>query len=73
MTPDGERLISGSDDGTARVWDAASGRELLVLKGHTGLYARVTDIWVTSDGDRVITNSWDGTTRVSCSWGTLAR
>ena len=26
----------GESDGTAKVWDAASGRELLTLRGHTG-------------------------------------
>ena len=35
-SPDGTRLATGSEDGTAKVWDAAGGRELLTLKGHTG-------------------------------------
>ena len=30
-SPDGTRLLSGSHDGTARVWDANSGIELLSL------------------------------------------
>ena len=34
-SPDGTRLATGSRDGTAKVWDAAGGRELLTLKGHT--------------------------------------
>ena len=34
--PDGARIVSGSDDKTVRVWDAASGDELLVLRGHEG-------------------------------------
>ena len=36
FSPDGARIVSGSDDGTVRVWDAASGAELLVLRGHEG-------------------------------------
>ena len=34
-SPDGTRLATGSWDGTAKVWDAAGGRELLTLRGHT--------------------------------------
>jgi WD40 repeat protein len=29
---DGRRVLTGSADGTARIWDAATGRELLVLR-----------------------------------------
>ena len=36
FSPDGARIVSGSDDSTVRVWDAASGDELLVLSGHAG-------------------------------------
>ena len=37
VTPDGSRLVSIHDDGTARAWDAASGRELSQFKwGHSG-------------------------------------
>ncbi len=36
FSPDGARIVSGSDDNTVRVWDAASGKELLVLRGHEG-------------------------------------
>ena len=36
FSPDGARIVSGSDDNTVRVWDAASGDELLVLRGHEG-------------------------------------
>ena len=37
FSPDGTRIVTASDDGTARIWDAASGEELAVLRGHTGL------------------------------------
>ena len=36
FSPDGARVVTASDDRTARVWDARTGAELLALKGHTG-------------------------------------
>ena len=34
VTPDGSRIVTGSNDNTARIWEAASGRELAQLTGH---------------------------------------
>ena len=33
---DGKRVVTASDDKTARIWDAESGKEIAVLKGHDG-------------------------------------
>ncbi len=36
FSPDGTRIVTGSEDQTAKVWDARTGTPLLELKGHTG-------------------------------------
>jgi len=33
VTPDGTRIVTGSTDNTARVWDANTFTELAILKG----------------------------------------
>ena len=35
FSPDGTRVLTGSDDHTARLWDAATGKTLATLAGHT--------------------------------------
>ena len=41
FSADGARIVTGSYDGTARVWDGATGRELLVIKGHSDVVTSV--------------------------------
>lgn len=36
FSPDGARIVTASDDHTARVWDAATGQEGTSLPGHAG-------------------------------------
>jgi WD40 repeat protein/serine/threonine protein kinase len=60
-SPDGQRLVTASYDGTARVWDAASGRQLLILRGHGG---PVMAAAFSPDGRRIATGSFDRTARI---------
>jgi WD40 repeat protein/serine/threonine protein kinase len=60
-SPDGTRVVTASDDDTARVWDASSGRLLFTLAGHT------QPLWSASfspDGSHIATASSDGTARL---------
>jgi WD40 repeat protein/tRNA A-37 threonylcarbamoyl transferase component Bud32 len=61
MSADGSRIVTGSVDKTARVWDARTGKTLLELKGHTSM---VRSVAVSADGGRIVTGSYDKTARV---------
>ncbi|MCX6925004.1 MAG: serine/threonine protein kinase, partial [Verrucomicrobia bacterium] len=61
FSPDGQRIVTGSWDKTAKVWDAASGKELLTLTGHSKLLMSVA---FSPDGQRIVTGSYDGTAKV---------
>ena len=61
FSPDGTRVATASDDHTARVWDARTGKALTPPLRHAG---NVTQIEFSPDGRRVVTASADGTARV---------
>ncbi len=61
FSPDGQRIVTGSDDSTAKVWDAASGQELFTLRGHRG---PVNSVAFSPGGRRIVTGGMDCTARV---------
>jgi WD40 repeat protein len=60
-SPDGRRIVTASNDKTARIWDAATGAQLAVLRGHDDA---VTSAAYSPDGRRIVTTSLDKTARV---------
>jgi WD40 repeat protein len=70
-SPDGSYVLTANQDGTARLFEAATGEELLALRGHTDI------MWMAKfgpDGTSVVTASEDGTARLwSANTGTELR
>ena len=64
FSPDGGRIVTGSADGAANVWDAETGQQLLVLEGHKG---SVVSAAFSPEGTRIVAGCgdsrvmvWDG-------------
>jgi WD40 repeat protein/serine/threonine protein kinase len=58
FSPDGKRIVTGSKDQTAKVWDALTGKQLLTLTGH---HAAIPSVAFSPDGRRILTGSRDAT------------
>ncbi len=61
FSPDGGRIVSSGGYGHGvhvKVWDAATGADIMTLRGHT---QPVASVGYSPDGRRIISGSWDGT------------
>src|SRR5262249_14592478 len=58
FSPDGLRIVTASDDKTARIWNAVTGQEIATLRAHD---LRVQSAAFSPDGSRIVTASWDAT------------
>jgi WD40 repeat protein/serine/threonine protein kinase/tetratricopeptide (TPR) repeat protein len=67
FSPDGRRIATASQDGTARLWDAETGSPLTALLVHKKQVNRVS---FSPDGRQLVTAGDDGTVRVWDAAGT---
>jgi WD40 repeat protein len=61
FSPDSKQVVSGSYDQTIRLWDAATGALLQMLRGHTNV---VYSVAFSPDGKQVVSGSSDQTIRL---------
>ena len=59
--PNGNQLLTGSDDNTARLWDLSSGEEVQRFEGHSG---SVLAVAFHPNGNQLLTGSYDNTARL---------
>jgi len=60
-SPDGTKVLTGSRDRTAKIWDAATGDFLKTLSGHTW---RIMSVSWSPDGRFIVTGSDDRTAKI---------
>ena len=65
FSPDGQRLATGGT-GSTKIWDSATGKELLALKGHAGF---VRSVAFSPDGQRLASGNEDGSIHL---WETMS-
>ena len=65
FSPDGKRVVTASQDGTARIWDAATGRPVTAPLVHVGW---VRDAAFSRDGTHVITRNGGSSTNYARVW-----
>jgi WD40 repeat protein len=54
ITPDGEKVISGDEDGTIRIWEVETATCLHILRGHIG---SISYLFVSPNGKQVISST----------------
>ena len=59
FSPDGQRIVSGSDDYTFKLWDVSGQRHLSTLKHITDrAQSQIKSITFSPDGQKIVTSGW---------------
>lgn len=61
FSADGERIVTGSADCMAQIWDVRSGSSIATLSGHA---REIESVQYSRNGTRILTASLDGTARL---------
>jgi len=61
LSADGKRIVSGSADGTVKIWDAATGQNIRTLKTNqiNVNTCLVLSVALSADGKRIASGNWD--------------
>ena len=61
FSPDGKRIVTGSEDGTAIISDTDTGADLFTFQGHM---TRITSVAFSPEGNRLVTGDSDGIAKI---------
>jgi WD40 repeat protein/serine/threonine protein kinase len=70
VSRDGKRIVSGSLDGTVKVWDPATGQNTRTLRRNTLPVntGPVYSVALSTDGKRIVSGNWDTTGEALTVW-----